>query len=214
MLDKVNFKDLLIYAFLDPAGGKRTQIVKKVRARSAIVVVGADYLQRIFVLYTWADRASTPEIIEKVFEVQEHFQSRRFGCEANAQQSLFSDALAYVAKSKAKTLNLVPVVQDTKVTKEFRIRSVLQPVIGNGRLFLQANQHELRTEITAFPTGMTVDIVDALASAVALVPRITRQELDHRAEGQLEAYLRDSGMSDEQMALTLLQLEQHDEPHH
>lgn len=210
MREQVKFDDLLIYAFLDPAGGKRAQAVKKIRARSAIVVVGADYLQRMFVLYTWADRASTPQIIEKVFEVQEHFHPRQFGCEANAQQSLFADALRYVAKAKARALTLVPVIQDTKITKEFRIRSVLQPVIANGRLLLQANQHELRTEITAFPTGMTVDLVDALASAVALVPKITRQELDVRADNQLQSYLEDSGLSPEEIELTMQQLGQED----
>lgn len=205
--DHLRIEDLLVYAFLDPAGGKRQQVVKKTRARSAIIVVGADHLQRMFVLYAWAQRASTPEIIEKVFEVQDQFQPRRFGCEANAQQSLFSDALRYVAKTEARALNLVPVVQDTKITKEFRIRSILQPVIANGRLLLQPNQHELRTEILAFPTGMTVDLVDALASAVALVPRLSRKELDTRADSQLHSYLHDCGLTPEEISLTVADLE-------
>lgn len=191
----------------DPAGNPKKAALKRVRARSAVVVVGADYLERIFVLYSWADRAATPTLLEQIFEVNERFHPRRFGCEANAMQSLFAEAVRYVAKDKGKSLPLVAVQQPTKITKEFRIRSILQPVVGNGRLFLQPNQHELRAEITAFPTGMTVDLVDALASCVSLIPKVTRRELDNRAETNIRQYLIDSGLNEQEILLTLADLE-------
>lgn len=209
-MESIELDDLLVYAFLDPAGNPKKAALKRVRARSAIVVAGTDYLERIFVLYAWADRASTPAILEKIFEVNERFHPRRFGCEANAMQSLFAEAVRYVAKDKGKSLPLVAVQQPTKITKEFRIRSILQPVVGNGRLLLQPNQHELRAEITAFPTGMTVDLVDALASCVALIPKVTRKELDNRAETSVRQYLIDSGLNEQEILLTLADLERED----
>ena len=47
------------FAYVDPASGKKQQELKKVRARSAIVVVAADWIGRIFVLDAWAKRCST-----------------------------------------------------------------------------------------------------------------------------------------------------------
>jgi hypothetical protein len=208
-MESVSYSDLLVYAFIDPAGGKRQQL-KRVRARSAIVVVGADYMERLFVLHTWADRASTPQILEKVFAINERFKPRRFGCEANALQSLFADAIRYIAKERGLRIPLTPVEQPTKITKEFRVRSILQPIIGNGRLFLQPNQHELRTEITAFPTGLTVDLVDALASVAAMVPPISKHALEARADIDLHQYLIDSGLGEDEIALTVADLERED----
>src|ERR1043166_9797408 len=124
LMESVSYSDLLVYAFIDPAGGKRQQL-KRVRARSAIVVVGADYMERLFVLHTWADRASTPQILEKVFAINERVKPRRFGCEANALQSLFADAIRYIAKERGLRIPLTPVEQPTKITdrKSTRLNS-------------------------------------------------------------------------------------------
>lgn len=194
--------DLTIYAFLDPAGGKRGTI-KSTRARSAIIVIGVDQLERIFVLHTWADRAATEKIIEKVFQINAQWRPKRFGCEANAQQSLFAGAISYAGKFKGQALTLYPINQPTKITKEFRIRTILQPIISEGRLFVQTNMHELRTELQSFPVGMTVDLVDALASACTLVPsRPTQRRADEEVD-HLQQYLQDSGLSSEEIELSM-----------
>jgi hypothetical protein len=181
------------YAFLDPASGK-TQI-KRTRARSAIIVIAADPMNRIFVLYAWADRVSTDRIIKQVLQVQEAYAPRLFGCEANAQQSLFADALKLKARDMQRRLPLVPVMQPTKLDKDFRIRAALQSVIADGRLFMQAGQHELRDELLTFPMSPTKDLVDALASAVTMAPtrRTGRQRSSER--DALARYLRESGVA-------------------
>ena len=179
------------YSFCDPASGR--QVIKRVRARSAVVTIGVDHLMRFFVLHTFADRCSTDKLIEKLVEIGETYQPRLFGIEANAMQSLFANAMRREARTAKKRIPFIPITQPTKIDKDFRIRAALQPVIASGRLFLQANQIDLRGELLSFPMSPTKDLVDALASAIAMAPnRQTRREKDKELESRL-AYLRATG---------------------
>ena len=192
---ELNISGLNRYAFLDPASGRQT--IKRTRARSAIVVIGVDSLNRIFVLETWAERAATTKIIEQVLVLNNRWQPKLFGCESNAQQSLFADVLNDTGKRQVigggRKLPLTAVFQPTKVDKDFRIRSAIQPVIADGRLFVPARLTEMRLEIQAFPMGGTKDLIDALASAIGLVPfRPVKQMRDDEAKA-LSAYLRKCG---------------------
>lgn len=181
------------FFFCDPAGKKKPGEIKRVRSRSAIVGVASDHLSRIFVLYAWAKRCTTDELIERMFEVQGQFKPRTFGVEANAMQSLFADAVRRESRLLQKRIALLPVTQPTNIDKDFRVRAALQPVIAWGRLFVQEHQTELIHELTSFPMSATKDLVDALASAITLVPqRPTRRQADEEIE-QLARYLRNSG---------------------
>lgn len=197
----MRYEDLTLrYAFCDPAGKKKPGEIKRVRARSAIVVVAPDHLSRILVLHAWAKRCTTDELIERIFEVQEAYKPRVFGIEANAMQSLFADAVQRESRMLQKRINLSPVMQPTKIDKDFRIRAALQPVVAWGRLLLQEHQTDLIHEITSFPMSATKDLVDALASAIALVPRKpVQREKDEETE-RLASYLRRSGMAPDRIA--------------
>ena len=190
----VPIDDLTDFAgFCDPASGKR-EIVKKNRARSAIVVVAQDALTRIFVLLAWADRVPAPKLVERILDTVTKFpRCRRFGIEANAMQSLFADLVIRDAKRMQQRVALLPVQQPTRLDKDFRIRMVLQPVIADGRLLIQAGQRELRIELESFPNVMTKDLVDALASAVRLLPRRAAPQAKQEEAVKLAAYLRETG---------------------
>lgn len=188
---EIPLDSLVKYAFLDPASGK--QSIKRTRARSAIVVIGVDPWMRVFVLHTWADRASTMTIVEQVFKANEIWKPKLFGCEANAQQSLFAGAIRDQAMHRHIRLPLTPVNQPTKIDKDFRIRSVLQPVLAEGRLFMHPSQHELRVELQSFPMAPTKDLVDALASAISLAPTRPNRRLRDQEVEELAAYLRAIG---------------------
>jgi phage terminase large subunit-like protein len=85
------------------------------------------------------------------------------------------------------------VTQPTNIDKDWRIRTILQPVIADGRLFIRDEHMELKQEIINFPMSPTKDIIDALASAVKLLPATqSRAQKDQELERRL-AYLRDSG---------------------
>jgi hypothetical protein len=180
------------YAFADPASGK--QKVKKIRARQAIVVIGIDHLLRIFVLFAWAGRYVTSRFRDKILDTIERFSPRRFGIEANAMQELFGDEVIERAKERfGSARGLVSVPQPTKIEKDFRIRTTIEPILNDGRLFVNPSQVELISELRGFPTAATKDLVDALASAITLIPR-RPPSVRHNAEADaLADYLRRSG---------------------
>jgi len=193
-MTRVKLADLAdVTFFCDPASGRKVEVVKRVRARSAIVGVAHDWLDRIFVLVAWADRCRTDTLIEKIFEFNKLWKPRVFGCEANGLQSLFGDAVLREARFNGVSLPLTPVMQPTRVDKAWRIRTGLQPVIGSGRLFLQPEHVDLRTEIKDSPMSPTVDLIDALETAIRLLPpRASRRERDTEQDAYVQ-YLRDSG---------------------
>jgi predicted phage terminase large subunit-like protein len=187
-------------AFVDPAGGNSRQALKKVRARSAIVVIGVEPdLQRIFVRHAWAARATTDELVNEMFNVGQMFTGlRQFGIESNAMQALFAGVVMREARAKGIRIPFIEVKQPTNVDKDWRIRSILQPVLAEGRLFLLKNQIELINELRSFPTGKTKDIVDALASAIHMVPMVKPKRLvQTESDNAALAYLRRSGASQE-----------------
>ena len=195
-------------AFCDPASSKKgSAAIKRTRARSAIIVLGQDLLTRIFVLHAWAERCSTDKLIDTIFDVNEQFRPKPFGGEKNGLQGLFQDAVEREARYRNKVLPLQQVEHSTRIDKDFRIRAALQPVIAAGRLFVQDSQVELLTEITSFPRYPTKDLIDALASAVTLLPTrtIQRQRDDHVE--QVAHYLRQSGAPPDVIARRVAELQ-------
>jgi hypothetical protein len=126
-------------------------------------------------------------------KVCEDYQPKLFGIEANAMQSLFADLVTDAAKQRAKRIAFVSVTQPTRIDKDFRIRTTLEPVIADGRLILQEDQVELESELRSFPTGLTKDLVDCLASAITLMPRRPLPQQQSEEADQLASYLRNTG---------------------
>lgn len=183
------------FGFVDPASSRKDGELKRIKARSAIVVVAPDWLGRIFVLKAWAKRCSTDELIEEMYRSHEQWKLRVLGGEANGLQELFQEAVQRDARQRGRSLPLRPYHQPTRIEKTWRIRTILQPVVGNGRLFLAEGMTELRSELTSFPLSPLVDMVDALASAIKLIPpRLSRGNKDTNEEVDiLLDYLRRSG---------------------
>lgn len=190
-LEKIDYTKLERWGFTDPASGKSR--LKRVRARQAIVIIAADWLQRIYILYTWAGRIPTSRYLDKIIKVCDDWQPKLFGIEANAMQSLFADLVTDAAKQRAKRISFTSVTQPTRVDKDFRIRTTLEPVIADGRLFMHKDQVELEGEIRSFPTGLTKDLVDCLASAITLIPRRPLPVQQSEEAEQLASYLRNTG---------------------
>lgn len=185
-----------VVGFVDPSGGKtRAQALKKTRARSAIVVVGIDALARVFCLHAWAQRCSTTALLTEIFRVAEVFHPRPFCIEANAMQSLFVDCATYIAANFGKrTLHITPYYQPTGIEKDFRNRTAIQPILAQGRLFIADAQRELRAELLVHPRSPIKDLVDALGSCCALLPRVAGARGSRNAEADgLAAYLREVG---------------------
>lgn len=176
-------------AFIDPASGKTA--LKRTASRSADIVVAQDAQRRIFVLHAWAGRIPTTSHTDRIFKLVADFTPRVVGIDASAMQSLYADALMREARQRGLRFPLLPVKMTTD--KDARIRAVLQPVIAEGRLFVQQAQRDLWQELEAFPSGLTCDLVDALASAIALLPARPDRQQRSDEKGRWVDYLRASG---------------------
>jgi len=182
------------YFFLDPAANKKNQKLRRIRANSAITGVAPDWLNRVHVIYSWADRVSADKLIELVIDICEKYKPRLFGVEANAMQSLFAELVHRDAVKRLKrSVPIVPIHQPTNVDKDWRIRTTLQPVIGEGRLFLNRQYDKLIAEIVAFPMSPIKDRIDSLASAVTITPLRALPERKSQEAQALAEYLRESG---------------------
>lgn len=203
-------KDLVAtVAFVDPASGKKQNELKRVRARSAIVVLGLDVMARVFILHAWAARCSTTTLLDEIYRINTVFHPRPFGIESNAMQSLFVDCAAYIAaKFHRQRIALMPVDQSTHIDKDFRIRTVLQPVILQGRLFKREDMQELVAEVRTFPRSPLKDLVDALASALVLLPKVAGRAGKTSELDALAAYLREAGHSSAEISQRLKEAEQ------
>ena len=183
------------YAFCDPHGGKHDASHRRLSSRAAIAVGVGDALGRVFVLHTWAARCSTDELIERIYTINDRWKPKVFGIESNGLQALFGDAIRRDARLRGKKLPLVGIFQPPQQEKDFRIRTTLQPLIGNGRLFLLEGQDafELKHEIITFPQNPLKDLIDATASMVRLIPpKAAKREVDEELLRKL-SYLRSSG---------------------
>lgn len=180
-------------AFIDSASGKKASGARRGLARSADVVVATDSLARIYVLHAWADRIPTTDHIDRIFKLVEDFHPRVVGIDATAMQVLFADALNREARHRSRRLPLLPVAMSTAVDKDVRIRTVLQPILAAGRLFVQPSARELLSELESFPGGATKDLCDALAEAIKLLRRVgMAQQAQTDGRARLE-WLKESG---------------------
>lgn len=182
------------YFFCDPASGKGR--LKKARARQAIIGIAVDHLARIFVVFSWAGKIRASDLRDKIVRCYEQWKPRAFGIEANAMQDLFGDLVIARAKEVLGHARIVDVYQSTKIEKDFRIRTTLEPVLNDGRLFVPGKFIELRTEMTGFPTAATKDLVDALSSAISLIPRraVVASSTGQEEASEYAAFLRGSGV--------------------
>jgi hypothetical protein len=79
------------------------------------------------------------------------FRPRRFGIEANGMQILFGSLVQDAAEERFGRIRMVPIYQPTNVEKHYRIRTGLEPVIDQGRLFVQDKTSPSPSKFAVFP---------------------------------------------------------------
>ena len=185
------------YGFADVAAKGKGRVLKKQSARQSIVVIAADHLSlpRIFVRFAWAGKLATTQFRDKILKTAVDYKPRRFGIEANGMQILFGDLVRDRAREQGIASRFVPIWVPTSVDKDYRIRTLLEPVINEGRLFVPENLTDLRIELRGFPTAATKDVIDALASAINLVPKRSSAQDKSDEIAELASYLRKAGMA-------------------
>ncbi len=192
----LTISDLVHYMFVDPAARSDTQQKRhKQRSKQAIVVIGVDWLERVFIRFAWSGRLPASNFASKIIDTYMRFNPTVCGIEANGAQTLFAELVQEEAKNKLGRISMRPVAHSVKIAKEWRIRTAIEPVLNQGRLFLEDGPQmmEMEAQLRSFPTGKFVDLVDALASCLSMIPKRRKTlELEEEAQSVL-AYLRETG---------------------
>lgn len=192
-METLDLSYLEIYGYCDPAAGKENRS-KRRTARQAIVVCSRDWYDRWFVMQAWSGRLTSSELRDKILDTYEKFHPRLFGIEANGMQVLFGSLVRDAAKSRFGTAKFIPIYQPTNVEKNFRIRTGIEPLINQGRLFLQPSQTDLYAEMRGFPTAQTKDIIDAVETCIRMAPKRPINKRDDIEFEQYARYLRSSNL--------------------
>lgn len=189
--NEIESKYLEVYAFADLGAGKDAKRRNNKRqARQCIVVGARDWLDRWFFPFIWAGKETTSDFKKKILDTQEQFSPRIFGLEANGMQVLFGSLVREEAKIRFGNIKMIPVYQPTNVDKDYRIRTGIEPLILQGRLFLLAESTEAWVEIRGFPTAATKDIIDAIETCIRMAPKRPQRVQNSVEYEQYAKYLR------------------------
>ena len=149
--------DLLIAG--DPAASERYMSAKT--SRSAVGVIATDAHNNHFILSLHADYVEATEMFDWMFSERRKFQEYVRGTflEAMGAFKMLIPILRKEETRRGENLNLRPV--HVTGEKEARIRTILQPVLEQGRLYIDENFYDLFwDEQRAFPQSQRKDILD------------------------------------------------------
>lgn len=190
--EAIPISDCEIYAFSDLAAGKESP-TRYHKARQTIIVGARDWLNRWFILESWAGRETATTFKVKILEAYEKWNPKWFGLEANGMQVLFGALVRDEGKKKFGDVRFIPIYQPKAVSKIYRIKTGLQPIMAEGRLFIKDMFGELAQEIRGFPTAKTMDLVDSLETMIRVAPKRPQDiRVDHE-KNQYASYLRGVG---------------------
>lgn len=133
------------------------------------MTTGCDSDYNVYVLAYYAARESLKNVYEALVSQSNMFHPRCIGIEDVAVQVAIGDAFDLISELRGD--NLAPIVSlnpDTSINKKWRIKTSIQRVAPYGRLFVQSDQYELKSEWSAFPNGRTIDLLDVLAYCIGL----------------------------------------------
>ncbi len=137
---------------------------------TAMVVIGVDEYNNIFILDIVRAKLSPNEIINEIFRLRDKWDLVDVGIETIA----FQKALAYILRDDDRYKNRpfrITELRPNERSKDVRIKG-LQPFYENGKVFhskLLANNIYLEDELVRFPRSTHDDIIDALAYATDVI---------------------------------------------
>lgn len=172
-------RKLFKFTAIDPA------ISLKERADyTAIVTVGMDVWENIYILEIKRGRFKEKEMVDEIISTYQKFHPIDVLIETVAFQKTLQNYIADEAKKRKVSLPIHEVRPESGEGKEKRIRS-LQPYYMRGNMYHNSNIDfidYLEDELTRFPKGKHDDLVDALAYVVAAAypPRMKGRSKEKR----------------------------------
>lgn len=169
------------FTLVDPA------ISKKKRAdNSAILTIGVDVENNIYVLEYTADHLDPSELIDEVFRQAEKWNSEKVGIESVQYQRSIEHFMTLEMKRRGKYLNIICL--DGKANKEERIRGLI-PYYKLGMVHHPFDSEVLEEELIRFPSGRHDDVLDALSMGL----KIMQPPKKHMALRPLVRYSKKTG---------------------
>ena len=143
------------FTLIDPAISQ-----KKKACDVAVMTVGIDAINQIYVLEYKAEHLNPIETIIEAFDQADKWKVRKIGVESVAYQK----ALIWFFKDEMKRRNKYYVIEELMpdADKERRIRG-LQPRYAIGSVYHKPYMTKLETQLIEFPKGALVDLPDILA---------------------------------------------------
>ncbi len=150
-------KNLNIFSLCDPAISQ-----EEAADESTIVTVGVDDNNDWYVLETRTDKWTVGELIEQLFVVHSQWKPITMTIETIGQAQGLMTPIHDEENRRKHYLPLVEIKSRGMITKQMRIRSVLQPRFERGKVFIRDDMFELEEQILKFPRGKRDDMIDAL----------------------------------------------------
>lgn len=139
------------------------------RDHTAISVGGRKENGALWVLDVWGGLGITPrQIVDKIFEWQEIFQTHKNGIEAQQYQKALIFLMREEMARRQRFFHIVPIVQGPDVRKDDRISGILQPRYANGYVRHSKPLPALESQLQDFPNGKK-DYADATAMMFSLL---------------------------------------------
>jgi hypothetical protein len=149
-------KNLNIFAVCDPAISQEADADE-----SVILIVGVDEINNWYILEVRNGQWTVGELIEQLFAVFAEWNPQDMTVEVIGQAQMLVDSIYEAENERNIFLPLTPIKARPKITKQQRIRAVLQPRLERGKIFLKRDMFDLEEQILQFPRHRD-DMIDAL----------------------------------------------------
>jgi len=186
--EQIYVSHMTIGVFIDPALGSKDS-----SSETAIVVVGLDSDQNVYVLDAWAESATPNVYLSKLGQMCEHWNPDIVACEKVGFQSLLFPSMNQQHRDTLLGYYHLTDVTPSGRSKDLRI-SARVPDFEQGRVWINGSLDKFVHQVITYPGGRTCDLLDAFAyypDAIypprALVhPEIRRQREAERTQGRDE----------------------------
>jgi predicted phage terminase large subunit-like protein len=153
---------LVTVLFWDPAMSEQE---RKKNSRNAMVVMGKDPKDRLFILDAWAEWQNPTLLFSRFISFHKRYNIRT----AAIEDVGFQRTLKFPLFAEMKRVGDVFHVEEQRPigSKDARIRSLI-PYVETHQLFIRRGLLDFLEELKAFPVFKTKDLVDAAAACLPL----------------------------------------------
>jgi phage terminase large subunit-like protein len=157
MGDKPLPRVLNIFSTCDPAVSQSTDA-----DNSVIMTVGIDLDDNWYVLEVLREQWTVGELVNNLFEVAKTWKPISMSLEVIGQAQGLLEPIQNEEDKRKIYLSLTEIKVRPQVTKEMRIRSILQPRFENGKIFIKHGMEDLEDELLRFPKAKSDDMADCM----------------------------------------------------